>query len=525
MRPLRHFARQATDLAAVLEAASAVLADTNQPVAIDAVKRVFARPDQPRPERRVARAPGLPAVGRDERALLGRDRPVIRVAGVDDDVDRRVRRRARLPRAAAVAADLDVGRLDLDGDQLVADDLDLVVVGLRDARRRASTCRRGPWSASARCSRAGRPPSGARRRAGRSGRRSARRGCRRRCRRRADRRPPRPPSRPASTRYSAGPAPIMIVPSPGSTVTELIAGLAAAAAAVVGRRDAGVGRRGGRLGDGGLGRGRLLGAGSSASSPQPARASDRDHARAREHALSAHRRTSRVRPPSRSRRAGAGRTAARRRTPSYDPSRCTPSGRHRSGGTRPADATRRVARARGRAGAERNSYHSSVRVQAAGRPRVAAVPPSTTLTARSETPGSWRLKRVPTSRSYHGQPPRVSDGRVHADVAAAAADEALERGALGAAADRRAGRLEEDHDVVARQIPVGEPTRVRRRIHRQRHGCRPSRRIAATPWGIESCRKPVVFVKTSARKRSGASRCAAAPPSVRRCTAPAPVAQ
>ena len=127
---------------------------------------------------------------------------------------------------AAVAADLDVGRLGVDGDDLVAGDLELVVVGLRDALDGLSRCRRGPSSGSGRGSRAGRPPADGRRPAGRRGRRSAPRGCRRRCRRRAGRSASRPPSRPAAARNSAGPEPIMIVPSPGSTVTELIAGLA-----------------------------------------------------------------------------------------------------------------------------------------------------------------------------------------------------------------------------------------------------------------------------------------------------------
>ncbi len=70
--------------------------------------------------------------------------------------------------------------------------------------------------------------------------------------------------------------------------------------------------------------------------------------------------------------------------------------------------------------------------------------------------------------------------RVYAEIAAAAADEALEGGALGAAADRRAGRLQEDHDVIPPQIPVGEPTGVLCRIHvKGMAAAEPSNRIYA----------------------------------------------
>ena len=68
--------------------------------------------------------------------------------------------------------------------------------------------------------------------------------------------------------------------------------------------------------------------------------------------------------------------------------------------------TSTCARARG---SVRNSYHSSVRVQLAGRPLVAAEDWSSTVTVLLGVPGSWRLKRAPTSRSYQGHFPRVSD--------------------------------------------------------------------------------------------------------------------
>ncbi len=119
---------------------------------------------------------------------------------------------------AAVAADLDVGRFGVDGDDQVAGDLEFVVVGLR-ARRRSPRCRRGRWSGSGRGSRAARPPAGGPRRAGR-----------RRPAKRTTRLPETVPApwavvsfpvmrsasfAPGARRNSAGPVPIMIVPSPG----------------------------------------------------------------------------------------------------------------------------------------------------------------------------------------------------------------------------------------------------------------------------------------------------------------------
>src|SRR5688572_5259528 len=84
----RYFAREAADVAAVLPVLAAVRADAELAVAVEAVEGVGGRPGQARAEGRIARAPGLPAVGGDERALLGRHGPVVGVVRVDDDVDR-----------------------------------------------------------------------------------------------------------------------------------------------------------------------------------------------------------------------------------------------------------------------------------------------------------------------------------------------------------------------------------------------------------------------------------------------------
>ena len=232
---------------------------------------------------------------------------MLRVARVDDDVDRRVRRRARLPRPAAVAADLDVGRLGLDGDQLVADDLELVVVGLFDALDARPGLAVVASSGSGRGSRAGCPPAGGRRPAGRRARRSAPRGCPRRCRPRVD---------PVSFSASLAPGADAEERRPGADHDRPVAGV---------DRD-GVDRRAARAPSSGGGAvvsaggavasGATVsvagGAGASAlgcsASLAAARQGQRgDHARAREQAVSAHSRTSRGRRPSRSRRAG-GRT-------------------------------------------------------------------------------------------------------------------------------------------------------------------------------------------------------------------------
>src|SRR6478735_3928339 len=65
-----NFAREAADVAAILPALAAVRAHAELAVAVQAVQRVRLRPGQPSAERGVAGAPGLAAVGGDERALL-----------------------------------------------------------------------------------------------------------------------------------------------------------------------------------------------------------------------------------------------------------------------------------------------------------------------------------------------------------------------------------------------------------------------------------------------------------------------
>ena len=237
----------------------------------------------------------------------------------------------------------------------------------------------------------------------------------------------------------------MIVPSPGSTVTELIAGLAPPS---VGRRRSSAARRRGRGLGGRLGRGgrRRLGGLVAAARREGQR---RDDARAREE-LRPHSRTSRGRRPSRSHPTGARGSEARRRTPSYDPSRCTPSGRHRSGGTRPADATRRG----GRAGAlwVANGTRTTRRCAPTGSGARAWRPCGVDdLHGPAVIPRSWRLKRAPTRRSYQGQSPRVSE-------AACTPTKPPPRRMYDSKADRcvcildrGAGGGEEDDDVVAAQ--------------------------------------------------------------------------
>ena len=145
-------------------------------------------------------------------------------------------------------------------------------------------------------------------------------------------------------------------------------------------------------------------------------------------AATAHSRTSRGRRPSRSRRAGARRIAARRRTPPYDPSPCTPRGRHRSRGTRRADATGRArrARARARAGSSGTRTTRRVRVHGPAAPRVAALVRSSTVTVRDESAGVVALEaRADEPLVPRPAPARVG-GRVDPDEAAAAPDVALE---------------------------------------------------------------------------------------------------
>src|SRR3954452_21069880 len=101
----RELAREPAHLTALVPAAPAVGAHADLAVAVDAVERVLARPDQARAERRVARAPGSTGVGGYERALLGRHRPLLGVTRVDDHVDRGGRRRAGVERGTAVAGD------------------------------------------------------------------------------------------------------------------------------------------------------------------------------------------------------------------------------------------------------------------------------------------------------------------------------------------------------------------------------------------------------------------------------------
>src|SRR4051794_25363515 len=80
----RYHARDPAHIAAVLPAPAAVGRRAYLPVAINAVERI--RPREAGAECRVARAPGVAAVGGDERALLGGHRPVLLVLRVHDDV-------------------------------------------------------------------------------------------------------------------------------------------------------------------------------------------------------------------------------------------------------------------------------------------------------------------------------------------------------------------------------------------------------------------------------------------------------
>ena len=150
-----------------------------------------------------------------------------------------------------------------------------------------------------------------------------------------------------------------------------------------------------------------------------------------------------------------------------------------------------------------------MRVQAAGQTLGRAPTPVLDVHGRVGEPGPWRLKRAPTSRSYHGHFPRVSDAAWTPTIAAAVLDEALERAPLGALAigvpvfDRKID------DVVARQDLRGElrlafavvSTEKRWRSAEPLDG-------RAPPSGIESWRKPVVFVNTSAEALAIGSRAA-----------------
>ena len=148
-------------------------------------------------------------------------------------------------------------------------------------------------------------------------------------------------------------------------------------------------------------------------------------------------------------------------------------------------------------------YHSSVRVQEAGRPVVEGSSPSVDVDVGGRRSGRVAAEVAADQLAVPG--PRVLRvGRgVDAGEAAAALDVALERLLLGDVEDVT-GRREEGDDVVLREVRVGERGGVLGRGDGEVVGGAEllDRRM---PCGIESWRKPPVLENTSTFSSGSAS--------------------